>query len=148
MCGSSSPANRTSMPGMFQSRFRTLDRRRYPKIRHGDREDARSPRFTLAIDPEPSLDKGESLLSPATAGMSDNFYSWRGASGARYVASVFEAREANARRALHVFASRDFDAPRGREPRAEPRALGCNEWRVRFNARSETFEDLAASFAP
>ena len=97
--------------------------------------------------------------------MSDHFYSWRGASGARYVTSVFDereeltvaafsgalvigvAREANARRALHLFASRDFDTPRGRELRAEIRALGCNEWHVRFAARNETFEDLAASFA-
>lgn len=105
------------------------------------------------IRPEP-LDgaRGRTLASLDSCDLRDRFYSWREASGRRFVCSIFRAeeegvvalfsqavvigvaREGAERRPVCVLAAHDFETPEGRSIRADALTLGANEWHVHFGA--------------
>jgi hypothetical protein len=107
--------------------------------------------------------RGQTLASLLSSELGDRFYCWRGASGARYVCSVFQsgeeaivadfsqgliigvARDGAARRPICVLSSGDFESARGRELRAAARAHGVSEWHIHFGADDAKLNDLAAS---
>lgn len=110
------------------------------------------------VQPRPGA-RGRSLDSLSSTGLGDAFYSWRGASGRRYVFSVFGAqeselvagfsaaailgvvREGAARRAVCVLASRDFPSIVQACKIARPE---IQEWHVLFGADDASISDLAA----
>jgi hypothetical protein len=121
-----------------------------PQFGRGDDRAARAPR-------------GQSLASLPASDLGERFYAWRGASGARFVCSVFQAgetgivadfssalivgvaREGALRRPVCVLSSREFEGVAGRAPWEAERALGVAEWHVHFCADEDKLCDLAAS---
>ncbi|PWB83238.1 MAG: hypothetical protein C3F11_07765 [Methylocystaceae bacterium] len=115
-----------------------------------------------SADDAPSA-RGQELASLASCDLRDRFYSWRGASGQRYVCSIFRldeesvvaefsqavvigvVREGATRRPVCVLRSRDFETDDGRAVRDDARKLGVNEWHVRFGARDDIMLGLAAA---
>lgn len=111
----------------------------------------------------PGAPRGQSLASLPASDLGERFYAWRGASGARFVCSVFQggeeavvagfsnalivgvAREGAARRPVCVLSSREFEGVAGRAPWEASRALGVNEWHVHFGWDEGKLRDLAAS---
>ena len=107
--------------------------------------------------------RGQRLSSLLESSLGDRFFSWRGASGEKYVCSIFPvadeetvaifsgavvvgvARDASGARPICVLSSRQFDTGQGRVIRDEARAMGCVEWHVRFDASENQVRDLAAS---
>jgi hypothetical protein len=91
----------------------------------------------------------------------DRFYSWRGASGNRYVCSIFSledeaiiadfvqavaigvARDAVGRRPVCILSTNDFDTKNGRAIRLDGCAHGVNEWHVHFGSGDAGLSDLA-----
>lgn len=106
--------------------------------------------------------RGESLASLLLSNLKDHFCCWRGASGVRYIFSIFPgedealvagfsgaavmgvAREGSVLRPVCLLDSADFDAPRGRAVRNDARAAGCSEWHVHFDSTEDELRDLAA----
>jgi hypothetical protein len=94
--------------------------------------------------------RGRELASLRASDLGERFYSWRASCGRLYVCSVFlaeeaaviaqfgqaavigVAREGASRRPVVVLAAEDFGTARGRRLRADARALGVDEWHVRF----------------
>jgi hypothetical protein len=111
------------------------------------------------------IGRGQSLAALRASELRDRFYSWRGASGATYVCSVFSleeeallggfarglligvAREGASRRPLCVLASRDFAGEAGCDLREAAQAQGLAEWHVHFCATDAEADDLAAGLA-
>lgn len=108
--------------------------------------------------------RGQALRSLAgSQGLRDHFFSWRGASGRRYVCSVFQAGEdgfvADVTNGVVIGVARDGGAARpvcvflaGEEERRDRYALrrmarefNVSEWHVHFCADAETMRDLSAS---
>ena len=108
--------------------------------------------------------RGQALGSLRSLDLRDHFYSWRGASGDRYVCSVFRVAEeaivadfsqatiigvvgkkTSVRRPICILSSRDFETVEGRAVREEVRALGVTEWHVHFGSGDAGLRDLAAS---
>lgn len=126
------------------------------------------PRYpSFSISPgnfSASAPRGEALHSLADAdSLRSRFFSWRGASGRRYVCSVFQsgeesfiadvtngavigvAREGVATRPVCVFLAQER-APGDRHAlRRMARELGVAEWHVHFCADAATLRDLSAS---
>ena len=112
---------------------------------------------------EDAAPRGQALQSLAeTDSLRSRFFSWRGASGRRYVCSVFQsgedsfiadvtngvvigvAREGATTRPVCVFLAQE----RARRPprlREIARELGVAEWHVHFCADAATLRDLSAS---
>ncbi len=106
---------------------------------------------------------GGALASLGDCDFGAHFYSWRGASGARYICSVFEpseetlvagfsgaaiigvARDGAARRPICLMTSRQFNSPAGEALRNAARRLGLNEWHVHFSAEDVDLRDLAGT---
>ncbi len=105
--------------------------------------------------------RGQELDALAEANvLRGRFFSWRGASGQRYVCSVFQrgeegfvsgvesgvivgvAKEGAAARPVCVFAARQNGLPPLRDLGRE---LGVSEWHVHFCEGSEVARDLSAS---
>jgi len=107
--------------------------------------------------------RGQSLSSLLACELRDRFYSWRGASGACYVCSVFQsgeerivadfsssaiigvARDGAVRRPVCVVSSRDFESLEGRALREAARSLGVCEWHVHFGVDDAKLRDIAGS---
>ena len=112
---------------------------------------------------EAASPRGQALDSLRSLDSRDHFYSWRGASGDRYVCSVFRVAdeaivadfsqaiiigvvgETSVRRPICILPSRDFETVEGRAIRAEVRALGVTEWHVHFGSDDAGLRDLTAS---
>ncbi|TLG78032.1 hypothetical protein [Methylocystis sp. B8] len=108
--------------------------------------------------------RGEALQSlAATDSLRHRFFAWRGASGRRYVCSVFQsgedsfiadvtngvvigvAREGATSRPVCVFLAQER-APGDRHAlRKTAQELGVAEWHVHFCADATTLRDLSAS---
>jgi len=105
--------------------------------------------------------RGQALQSLAeTDSLRSRFFSWRGASGRRYVCSVFQsgedsfvadvtngvvigvAREGVTTRPVCVFLAQERDR---RGLREIARELGVAEWHVHFCADAASLRDLSAS---
>lgn len=118
-----------------------------------------SPRFRVVA----TSARGQELGSLAQLeGLRGRFFSWRGASGARYVCSVFQAgedgfvadvtngviigvaREGGAARPVCVFLAQQ-DGGDQRALRDLARELRIAEWHVHFCAGVETLRDLSGS---
>lgn len=118
-----------------------------------------SPRFSV----KPSAARGQELNSLMQSDtLRGRFFSWRGASGRRYVCSVFQAGEANfvadvtngvvigvaregaAARPVCVFLAQQ-DGGGQRALRDLARELRVAEWHVHFCAGAETLRDLSGS---
>jgi len=110
---------------------------------------------------EDSAPRGQALQSLAeTDSLRSRFFSWRGASGRRYVCSVFQsgedsfvadvtngvvigvAREGATTRPVCVFLAQERA---GRRLREIARELGVAEWHVHFCADAASLRDLSAS---
>jgi hypothetical protein len=111
--------------------------------------------------------RGDSLEALLAANLRNYFHCWRGASGARYLCSIYPIDEdaavvairgavilgvdrceaPEALRVFCVFASKEFDLPKARAFRLAARARGGCEWHVRFNADARTGFDLAHAFS-
>ena len=110
---------------------------------------------------EDSAPRGQALQSLAeTDSLRSRFFSWRGASGRRYVCSVFQsgeasfvadvtngvvigvAREGVTTRPVCVFLAQERDR---RGLRQIARELGVAEWHVHFCADAASLRDLSAS---
>ncbi|CCJ08456.1 hypothetical protein [Methylocystis sp. SC2] len=129
----------------------------------------RHPSFSLSRsafgrtleDPAP---RGQALQSLAeTDSLRGRFFSWRGASGRRYVCSVFQAgedsfvadvtngvvigvaREGAATRPVCVFLAQERVAGDRQALRRMARELGVAEWHVHFCADAASLRDLSAS---
>lgn len=108
--------------------------------------------------------RGEALQSlAATDSLRSRFFSWRGASGRRYVCSVFQsgeesfiadvtngvvigvAREGAASRPVCVFLAQERAPADRRALRKMAQELGVAEWHVHFCADAATLRDLSAS---
>lgn len=112
--------------------------------------------------------RGQALVSLlASDDLRSRFYSWRGASGRRYVCSVFQrgeegfvadvdngliigvAADGSALRPLCVLSARDMiadiGAGRRRSLREMAHEMGVAQWHVHFCADGEALRDLAAS---
>jgi hypothetical protein len=108
--------------------------------------------------------RGEALQSLADAdSLRGRFFSWRGASGRRYVCSVFQsgeesfiadvtngvvigvAREGAASRPVCVFLAQERAGCGRHALRRIARELGVAEWHVHFCADAATLRDLSAS---
>ena len=117
-----------------------------------------SPRFRVTA----AAARGQELGSLAqSAGLRGRFFSWRGASGRRYVCSVFQAGEeafvADVTNGVVIGVARDGVAARPaclllareggeRRPLRElARELRITEWHVHFCAGEETLRDLCGS---
>lgn len=97
---------------------------------------------------------GEALQALRGSSLRDDFFAWRGASGRRYVCSVFPQEEsevvAQFERVMLIGVSR-----RGPERRvicvlsssqlASRRPLGVDEWHVHFGDDDRKLRDLAAA---
>ncbi len=106
--------------------------------------------------------RGQALGALSSSHLLDRFYAWRGASGERYVCSIFSpeeegivadfsqavvigvARDVGGRRPICILSSRDFNSADGRSIRVEARTLGLVEWHVHFGA-GDVLRDLANS---
>jgi hypothetical protein len=104
--------------------------------------------------------QGQALDALRSSDLLDRFYSWRGASRARYVCSIFSledeaivadfvqavvigvARDALGRRPVCVLSTRDFGTKNGQAIRGGGRALGVNEWHVHFGSEDAGLSDL------
>lgn len=110
--------------------------------------------------PQTGAPHGEALHSLSSAeGLRERFFSWRGASGRRYVCSVFQAGEAgfvaDVTEGVIVGVARDGAASRAvclfragatvSALRSASQEFGVSEWHVLFGAGDETALDLAAS---
>jgi hypothetical protein len=110
---------------------------------------------------EDAAPRGQALQSLAeTDSLRSRFFSWRGASGRRYVCSVFQsgedsfiagvtngvvigvAREGATARPVCVFLAQERER---RGLREIARELGVAEWHVHFCADAATLRDLSAS---
>lgn len=108
--------------------------------------------------------RGQALRSLAGAqGLRDHFFSWRGASGRRYVCSVFQAgedgfvadvtngvvigvaREGSATRPVCVFVAEEEGRRDRYALRRMAREFNVSEWHVHFCADAATMRDLSAS---
>lgn len=108
--------------------------------------------------------RGQALQSLAEAdSLRSRFYSWRGASGRRYVCSVFQsgeesfiadvtngavigvARQGATIRPVCVFLAQDRARGDRYALRRIARELGVAEWHVHFCADAATLRDLSAS---
>ncbi len=108
--------------------------------------------------------RGEALQSLAeTDSLRSRFFSWRGASGRRYVCSVFQsgedsfmagvtngvvigvAREGATTRPVCVFLAQERSYGDRRGLREIARELGVAEWHVHFCADAASLRDLSAS---
>ena len=107
--------------------------------------------------------RGQALAALRASCLLDRFYSWKGISEERYVCSIFSleeeaivagfaqvvvigvVRDARGRRPVCVLSSRHFKSEQGRMIRFEARALGVNEWHVRFGSSDDALRDLADS---
>ena len=106
--------------------------------------------------------RGRRLASLSSTGLGDAFYSWRGASGLRYVFSVFSAQDAEViaafsgaaiigvardgmtRRAVCISTSREF----ARIAAASADAGGAiAEWHVLFAADEAALEDICGALS-
>lgn len=105
--------------------------------------------------------RGQSLASLSASKLRERFYSWRGASGRRYVCSVFPSIEETivadfsqgviigvvgegaSRRPICVLSADDFDSERGLLVRQEARARGVDEWHIHFGVGDAGLRDLA-----
>ncbi|MGZ9409971.1 MAG: hypothetical protein ACXW3J_05000 [Methylocystis sp.] len=113
---------------------------------------------------EDSAPRGQALQSLAeTDSLRSRFFSWRGASGRRYVCSVFQsgeesfiadvtngvvigvAREGAATRPVCVFLAQERSYGDRRGLREIARELGVAEWHVHFCADAASLRDLSAS---
>lgn len=111
-----------------------------------------------------SAPRGEALQSLAdTDSLRSRFFSWRGASGRRYVCSVFQSgeesfiadvtngavigvtREGVTTRPVCVFLAQERVAGDRHALRRIARELGVAEWHVHFCADAATLRDLSAS---
>jgi len=111
-----------------------------------------------------SAPRGEALQSLADAdSLRSRFFSWRGASGRRYVCSVFQsgeeafiadvtngavigvAREGVTTRPVCVFPAQERATGDRHALRKMARELGVAEWHVHFCADAATLRDLSAS---
>jgi hypothetical protein len=108
--------------------------------------------------------RGEALQSlAATDSLRHRFFAWRGASGRRYVCSVFQsgedafiadvtngvvigvAREGATSRPVCVFLAQERVPGDRRALRKTAQELGVAEWHVHFCADAATLRDLSAS---
>lgn len=107
--------------------------------------------------------RGQALASLDAFDLGEHFYCWRGASGARYVCSVFGRSEEAAvadfsqgliigvvrdgalRKPVCMLFASDFDTVHGREIYDAARAHGVCEWHVHFSASEAVFRDLGAT---
>ena len=108
--------------------------------------------------------RGQALQSLAETDLLRNrFFSWRGASGRRYVCSVFQsgedsfiadvtngvvigvAREDATNRPVCVFLAQERAPGDRRALRKAAQELGVAEWHVHFCADAATLRDLSAS---
>jgi len=124
----------------------------------------RCPSFSVSRVIGESAPRGEALQSlAATDSLRSRFFSWRGASGRRYVCSVFQsgeesfiadvtngvvigvAREGAASRPVCVFLAQDGMPGDRRALRQMAQELGVAEWHVHFCADAATLRDLSAS---
>ncbi|MGJ0621445.1 MAG: hypothetical protein ACR65Z_12145 [Methylocystis sp.] len=125
----------------------------------------RYPSFSLSPRTfSDSAPRGEALRSLAeTDSLRGRFFSWRGASGRRYVCSVFQsgeesfiadvtngavigvAREGVTTRPVCVFLAQDRKPGDRYALRRMARELGVAEWHVHFCADAATLRDLSAS---
>ncbi|MBM3563962.1 MAG: hypothetical protein FJX48_12665 [Alphaproteobacteria bacterium] len=126
------------------------------------------PRFpTFSVSPRTfsnAATRGEALQSLAeTDSLRSRFFSWRGASGRRYVCSVFQsgeepfiadvtngavigvAREGATNRPVCVFLAQERVPGDRYALRRIARELGVAEWHVHFCADAATLRDLSAS---
>jgi hypothetical protein len=103
--------------------------------------------------------RGQALAALGDSELRDRFYSWRGASGRRYVCSVFPAdnlediaeswsaavigvvNHAGARHPVYVVSCDQF---RALNP-SDACAQGVNEWHVHFGADEAELRDLCGS---
>ncbi len=123
-------------------------------VRHKTRVDDASPVGAAHA-------RGQELASLDCSELRDRFYSWRAASGRRYVCSIFRTdeetivadfsqavvigvmREGAMRRPICVLASDCFETIAGHIVREDAHALGVNEWHVHFGARDDDMRGLA-----
>lgn len=107
--------------------------------------------------------RGQELASLDCCDLRDRFYSWRDAAGQRFICSIFllheedvvadfsqaviigVAREGATRRPICLLSSCEFETAQGRNVRAAARAIGVNEWHVRFGAGNGMLRGLAAA---
>jgi hypothetical protein len=131
----------------------------------GDFSKEKRDRHPLAIglaskNPPP---RGQALGALRASKLLDRFYSWRGASGERYVCSIFSleeetivadfsqaiaigvARDGARRRPVCLLPCRAFETDPGRAIRDAARAHGVNEWHVHFGSGDAGSRDLAES---
>ena len=113
---------------------------------------------------EDAAPRGQALQSLAeTDSLRSRFFSWRGASGRRYVCSVFQsgeasfvadvtngvvigvAREGATTRPVCVFLAQERAHGDRRGLREIARELGVAEWHVHFCADAASLRDLSAS---
>lgn len=119
-------------------------------------------RYGSAASPTPRTGRaqGESLQSLLAAdGLRDRFYAWRGASGRRYICSVFQSGEAafvgDVTEGIVIGVARDGGAARplclfraGLDSLAlqrHARELGVTEWHVLFGPSETPAQDLAGA---
>lgn len=124
----------------------------------------RCPSFSVSRVIGETAPRGEALQSlAATDSLRSRFFSWRGASGRRYVCSVFQsgeesfiadvtngvvigvAREGAASRPVCVFLAQERMPGDRRALRKMAQELGVAEWHVHFCADAATLRDLSAS---
>jgi hypothetical protein len=117
-----------------------------------------------ALEPDKgAASRGQPLGALQASHLLDRFYAWRGASGERYICSIFSleeegviagfsqavaigvAREAGSRRPVCLLSAREFASEDGRAIRVEARDLGVAEWHVHFGADDAGLRDLADS---
>jgi hypothetical protein len=126
-------------------------------------ENVAGSKSTRGSGVEYSTPRGQTLGALRLSYLLDRFYSWRGASGERYICSVFSpdeegviagftravaigvARDGLNRRPVCVLSSCCFATDDGRAIRAEARMLGVTEWHVHFGAGDAGLRDLADS---
>jgi hypothetical protein len=101
---------------------------------------------------EPNSGRGRKLTSLGASALGERFYSWRTSCGSLHVCSIFGAdeeavvaafrdavvigvaRDGAERRPVCVLLADIFETIGGRRAREGARALGVNEWHVRFSA--------------
>ena len=134
---------------------------RYPSFSASRSVSRRASSSVLGQTLEDSAPRGQALQSLAeTDSLRSRFFSWRGASGRRYVCSVFQsgedsfvadvtngvvigvAREGATTRPVCVFLAQERDR---RGLREIARELGVAEWHVHFCADAASLRDLSAS---
>jgi hypothetical protein len=119
--------------------------------------------LAIGIANENPPPRGQALGALRASELLNRFYSWRGASGERYVCSIFSleeetivadfslaiaigvARDGAWRRPVCLLSSREFETAPGRAIRDAARAHGVNEWHVHFGSGDAGLRDLAES---